>query len=1074
MILDEVVAIDGDGVDTEHLMRMSLVELLDLVLHSEADSGRIMYRFREYVQPMMLECSSAGTDDGLKLDEALSSYCVNEAQKCWNSSLPAIKVALGSCVAVAECSKTSLPRQTRLIKQEAILVEMVVRASMQILKALASVSVQTAEQREILSSFWSMYESLPLRVTQSSEDQNAAINTLYTTLVTLDVFSGWPGSRAFPNVVKLHETTNLLRNDSMKSRQNVMDGICQSFLELTGKIANNQNRKLLLRDLVSDLENLNKISFESSVDVATTVCNNVIPDLLSRGSFDLVAELIGLGGSSVDKAQIEQAVLDYVDELTFSENSSEIEISRAIRCQDILGPLLPEAQNSFQSIRRFLDASHFVSTVLFDGRNVKHMHPMDFKNMSGLDAVETVLQSVPESVVCGCPQWMDSVFAINANRTLRDAASAGEMSSSEQSLAEVPVLPGGAVFHLATVLRLEDSKSVLAVKCRVIFYAMESEFYGAAAAIARTLIYEGDFGGSQTTESADLVKLAAIAEVVTAEKYLDLTTKQELCHMALVRFRSTLSPVNCEPFSSILQVSANLDVTTSRFNQAFRELSPERKEVLLSRPLARLYKHIFYEYNSDIFLLFLDLVKQTEHEEVHDALMNALSRFIIYWCIHDSKTLKRIVDVWDKADTMDNLALGCSLLLQIPSKLTATNCVHELQKIAADQAANVSSEERFGASETFCDPNPDIVQRLIGRGYSENAARRAVVMTGNSGYNDALGYAVMHTMDPDFNQPLAILKPANRMYIDEDAIQLLQNSLLQVRRILENPTCRSRFIASISSQHEYKKNDKNSNKISEKNHGKEKAKQLAHPVDKTASRPSPGKINTQSSGRAGKQAVPSLPPQQPRVPRGNGEITAIPDASAGIASIGTMETSTIAPLIPQQKTPKPPVAPVVTSNRAVSLNLQIDTGEVQPAIPKSNGSRLNGRGSTIANAPSVPHQKVVDREELKKQAKANFRSTPTNIDRQKLIEQGRQLLQKARSTGPNIGGTTSTSRPPPPNAKKPVNIATSMTRVGATSITSRPKLPPRNSAKVMKIDAAEDTTTGDDDDGDDGWGFDDI
>jgi hypothetical protein len=54
-----------------------------------------------------------------------------------------------------------------------------------------------------------------------------------------------------------------------------------------------------------------------------------------------------------------------------------------------------------------------------------------------------------------------------------------------------------------------------------------------------------------------------------------------------------------------------------------------------------------------------------------------------------------------------------------------------------------------------------------------------------------------------------------------------------------------------------------------------------------------------------------------------------------------------------------------------------------------------------------------------------------------------------------------------------VNIATSMTRVGATSITSRPKLPPRNSAKVMKIDAAEDITTGDDD-GDDGWGFDDI
>ena len=121
--------------------------------------------------------------------------------------------------------------------------------------------------------------------------------------------------------------------------------------------------------------------------------------------------------------------------------------------------------------------------------------------------------------------------------------------------------------------------------------------------------------------------------------------------------------------------------------------------------------------------------------------------------------------------------------------------VNELQKIAGDQVANVATAERFDNSSNDRSPDPNLVHRLIERGYSENAAKKAVFMTGNTGYNEALGWAVTHTLDPNFNEPIVFVRDPRKMYIDEAGIQLLQKTLHATQRWIDDDKAKESLVA---------------------------------------------------------------------------------------------------------------------------------------------------------------------------------------------------------------------------------------------------------------------------------------
>jgi len=794
MLLDQVVSINGDSINTDDIMGTNLVELLELLLSCRSRSSDILYRFREYVQPLVIEMHIPSSIDNL--DEAMVAFCCKEVIKCRDFTTVEAKRALASAVIIAENSKASMHKRDRLIKQKKNLIRMVLNVTKEVSKNLGATVISMDDRKELVGTFWSLYETLPARLISLELQYELKLQALYQDLVGMDILSRWPECKQPFTFFNKRQTERNKTDNLFEEKNSDVLEICKSFINNVTAVSS-QDEVALFWDLVCDIRSLNEVCFGSSLDISTIVCKHVIPVLLEKGYFGIVASYLGSDISDFNKEEIQHSVLEYVDEALFSESDDNSRIFEAIKCQDILELLLPSVKSVFRSNRRYLDASRFVATVLFDGKLVTPLKPIDFKEMNALDALETVLREVPESIGCGCLQWMDSVYARDANSLLREAESTAGVMLEENGLNELPDLPGGGIFHLATILGLESKTLALVVKCRVIHYALQIGFHGAAASIARTLIRDRGFGPNSDLSMGSTI-LGAIAEVVSNKNYLDQMTKKELCQTVLYRFKTKLSTTNSVAFSTILQVFSNLERIISRFNQDIDCFPSGRKDCLLSRPVARLYNHTFREYNTVIHCLFTDLANQTSQGLVNGSLMDALSRFVMYWCIHDSKSPKSVVYLRDKADFHDNLVSGCALILQIPSNFTGKNCVDELQKIALDQAINIDDKESFDTVNTFDVPDLNVVKKLTERGFGDNEARRAVIMTGNSGYNDALGWAALHTMDPDINGPLFVLKPSNKKYVDQGSVRLLQKILIELSNILKDPSYRSTFLHHIS------------------------------------------------------------------------------------------------------------------------------------------------------------------------------------------------------------------------------------------------------------------------------------
>jgi len=76
-----------------------------------------------------------------------------------------------------------------------------------------------------------------------------------------------------------------------------------------------------------------------------------------------------------------------------------------------------------------------------------------------------------------------------------------------------------------------------------------------------------------------------------------------------------------------------------------------------------------------------------------------------------------------------------------------------------------------------------LVKRLNDRGYGWNAARRAVIMTNNQGYSEAMTWAVSHFQDANFDSPIYFLSSA---HVDQRLIGVTGELLRLVQNHVED------------------------------------------------------------------------------------------------------------------------------------------------------------------------------------------------------------------------------------------------------------------------------------------------
>ncbi|CAN0015052.1 unnamed protein product, partial [Ectocarpus fasciculatus] len=68
----------------------------------------------------------------------------------------------------------------------------------------------------------------------------------------------------------------------------------------------------------------------------------------------------------------------------------------------------------------------------------------------------------------------------------------------------------------------------------------------------------------------------------------------------------------------------------------------------------------------------------------------------------------------------------------------------------AKERARLKKQEKEGRMQ----PDPEIVKGLLDMSFSENGARRAALKTKNKSFNAALDWAMEHSEDKDFEDPL--------------------------------------------------------------------------------------------------------------------------------------------------------------------------------------------------------------------------------------------------------------------------------------------------------------------------------
>ena len=771
---------------------MAAKELVSIVMNCKGESVDLKARYDQYLLPLMKEKFSGSNDNSIvlfEIDNGVESFCVSlfEADQLLNPGvlLDAVKL----CSKIAWSSRTSLEQSSRIVKDKRVLIKLVLAIFAEVGYAASAMALPSPDQSQLVDTLWKIYETVPLTLPQNGDHEDPSstkdLDSLFDSLVFLDLVVRWPKTDAF---VLLQEWISLSSEEEERTSPRLIrfgektaSMLCRSFCEQL-KNVNDQSKDVdgapeLLSALLGDLDEMNRMCFLGCLSLKEVLTKCLFRPLLLQREITVLGEFLARADREViDTESIAKEVSIFFNDAVYgstrhTDGSGNMRLSAAMECQDVLGKWLPELRREFQAVRQYLDAAHHMSAILLPGR-VDNLGPETIRTMLPLDVIEHVLASNPRSLICDCEDWADPAWAKEANETIRTHILGTSRKMPDEAavsaLTNLPPLPGQAVFHLAKLLGLESSSSAIAVKSRVIEYAVVAKLYGAAAAVCRSLIAD-----ASASDTDGLPVLDAVAKIVAHQEYDDVATKREICSVVLVQHSGNLSPSKYIPLEVILNVWNKIE-----HHDRIMERPPDCAIVS--------FGHFFHdtrkEYSTDLSDLFTTLHCQLADCVIDDVLLKALARYAAFWCIGRSTRPKtNPIEPFETSSTGSIVALSASLLLHIQNNDIARPCLDELRLIFDEQKTGVASLTSTGAS--WCTPDPSIVKGLMGRGYSEFGARRAAIMTNNAGFDAALQWAVLHSLDDGFDEPLTCFRSPTELFADRESKESLEACLALLEKI---------------------------------------------------------------------------------------------------------------------------------------------------------------------------------------------------------------------------------------------------------------------------------------------------
>ena len=758
-ILSEIDAATLSITDFEGL---GLHGIVDLIFGDKAANygtvgvAGVLSRYKRFLEPIVLEdgnalISRAWLDkDGSSnirdlIPRAITSFCLKKLNSADSSRTVHM---LEMCHAFATASKTAIPRHERIISNERDLTQFVMNVAY---------APRMVMSRQVLDLMWALYECLPVRVKsrensdESWAKQSLEIDRFYQHLLLVEISLRWcEDSTLLGTFDSLQENSKVL-SIGCKTLAAMCDGFC---LRIKSISSNEQEENDVILDFLSDVQEFNDLCFDSILPLDAELKGRLIRNLLRQYSFRALGSISSLKkewfGDESAEALVSEFVRDAMEPPAHSRDDATIPVQTeklraAIQCQNILGPIFPNLRQEFENSRRYLDVVRFVNDVLnCDVGGPTSRGPLrslsTFQATAPIKIIDSVLAENPTSIIAGLPDWGNAHFSERSNQDIAlyfanlDSCEPSEVTFDASNL---PPPPGEYVMQLADMIGFD--KNSIKVRTMMVKCSSIAGYHGAAASICFLLlrdIFLRQQGGDSNSEDGELEKglVQAVADLVASDLYTDIRMKKQLCTMAIQHLGHAQS-LGSEIFHAILKLFHVLEAKSSSLDITNRtgELSP-------SSDMHELLN----------VLQFIDVDKD---HAANNSLWNHLARNILLGCVSEivQKPVRHDVSIFSIPSL---LQLGIAILLELESEVSLS-ILHDVE--------NAFEMETRYLKTSICLKSPSItaeefiVQQLRVRGFSTNGARRAAVMTGNKDVNTAMLWAVAHFQDDGFEDPLIFL-----------------------------------------------------------------------------------------------------------------------------------------------------------------------------------------------------------------------------------------------------------------------------------------------------------------------------
>ena len=992
--------------DRAELESLTVEDFVSAVFESLVNQTTIDYRYKKFFRPLMRDQS---------MDEQICNYLVDKLQE---SSAQLDKEgfisSLARCAAFASLSRSSMDVANRILKGETSLVDLLKSTLGHFLLSWKWITFGPDELVSTIGFLWSIYESLP-RCLDSDDAGEAHLSQFadetFEKLVVLDIMSRWPKVSA---IRVLSETT------ADRLVECAMTDICGSFcsqLDDQKIISRPSHHFEFVTMLFSDLCELRRLKLAQNVAVDEVVTESLLASLLQSENVDVVGAILAEAPPGlIQQEKAKSAIMTFVDEALFSEDvdaSAGGKLRAAVALKEVLKRNFSASELELQTAWSYLDAANFVNDVLLSSVGARRMTPGDVRSQKPLDVLEALLRDHPHLVILNCKEWEDAAWATSANQVEREYTADRSLAveSSVQISRGRPTLPGGAVFHLAHLLGLESPAAATVVKCRVIHHAVSCKLFGAAAAVCR-MILRGENSLRDKSSIASVVE--AICIVVSTQQYDDCLTKVELCKATIGSFISSVDTRQLRAFqriSDILQQQELLLLGGAGATQ------PKISRNAF-HSIQNLVVDTRSEYASDLTDLFRTFRVHASDLSLDDSLTMTLSRFVAYWCIAQATRPKpHMPSSMETTQARNIISMAASLLLHVGDTGLSGSTLRELQLILRDQADAASKISETDSMPL--QPDKQIVSGLVGRGYSQLGARRAVIMTRNRGYDEAMQWAVRHSLEHGFDDPMVFVGRQNPLFLDSDGIRLLKACLGTTNQIVAGEI--DIDTVTKSARHE---NVDSGDKLTI---GVQRDDRISAPVvtegkfqiHEDARVPSPDFF-----GSYGITDASDPQSEEDKDPRNIKQSS--PDHSVSIATkVEPAKPNAQAPSVTlDTKRALPPSAP--QQKTILQPSIASKSPRTEPAAtPRPTRAPPPGKRTPVA----VPPQADPSRSSLlrrgrdalneARQSRSRSGSPSAEADRRRLIEAGRRLLQRTRSGHATQSNITKCTAPTPPQPLVP-------------------------------------------------------